>query len=121
MSWSRPIGPRGWSLLVDIPTSAPKPNSPPSANCVEALWTAIELLMLDRNFLAVFLFLVTIESVCEDPYLFIWFIASSTPLTLFTEIVDERYKVSQTLSVVFLILPDINYIIVLSHMILHIS
>jgi len=30
-------------LPVDMPTSAPKPNSPPSANCVEALWMAIEL------------------------------------------------------------------------------
>jgi len=50
-------------LLVDIPTSAPKPNSPPSANCVEALWIAIELLIFDRNFLAVFLFFVTMESV----------------------------------------------------------
>ena len=58
-----PIGPRGCNLLVDIPTSAPKPNSPPSANCVEALWIAIELLIFDRNFLAVLLFLVTIESV----------------------------------------------------------
>ena len=31
-SWSRPTGPLGWSFSVDIPTSAPKPNSPPSAS-----------------------------------------------------------------------------------------
>ena len=107
MSWSRPIGPRGWSLFVDMPTSAPKPNSPPSANCVEALWIAIELLMPDINFLAVFLFLVTIESVCEDPYLFIWSIASFTPFTLFTEIIDERYSVFQSFSFAILIFPEI--------------
>ena len=96
MSWSIPIGPRGWSLPVDIPTSAPKPNSPPSANCVEALWIAIELLIFDRNFLAIFLFFVTMESVWEEPYLFIWAIASSTPFTPLTEIVGERYSVAQS-------------------------
>ena len=111
MSWSKPIGPRGWSLFVDIPTSAPNPNSPPSANWVEALWTAIELLIPDRNFLAVFLFLVTIESVCEDPYLFIWSTASSTPFTLFTEIVGERYSVFQSFSVAILIFSGINFFI----------
>ncbi len=34
---SSPIGPRAWSFWVDIPNSAPKPNSPPSVNLVEAL------------------------------------------------------------------------------------
>ena len=108
------MGPRGWSLLVDIPTSAPNPNSPPSANCVEALWMAIELLILDKNFFAVFLFFVTIESVWEEPYLFIWFMASSTPLTLFTEIIGERYSVCQSFSVAIFILPEINFLIILS-------
>ena len=54
VSCSRPTGPLGGSFVVDIPTSAPKPNSPPSANWVEALWTAIELEILDKNFFAVF-------------------------------------------------------------------
>ena len=33
----RPIGPRACSFWVEIPISAPKPNSPPSVNRVEAL------------------------------------------------------------------------------------
>ncbi len=31
------MGPRAWSFCVEMPTSAPKPNSPPSVNRVEAL------------------------------------------------------------------------------------
>src|ERR1051326_5229789 len=37
VSCSAPTGPRAWSLFVDMPISAPMPNSAPSANCVEAL------------------------------------------------------------------------------------
>ena len=33
----RPIGPRAWSFCVELPISAPIPNSPPSVNRVEAL------------------------------------------------------------------------------------
>src|SRR5690606_30984886 len=36
-SCSSPTGPRAWNLPVAMPISPPKPNSPPSANCVEAL------------------------------------------------------------------------------------
>ena len=32
-----PIGPRAWSFCVELPISAPIPNSPPSVNRVEAL------------------------------------------------------------------------------------
>ena len=102
-----------------MPTSAPNPNSPPSANCVDALWIAIELLILKRNFLAVFLFFVTIESVWEEPYWFIWSIAFVTPFTLFTEIMGERYSVSQSFSVAIFIFSEINFCIILSPMILH--
>ena len=109
-----PIGPRGWSLLVDIPTSAPNPNSPPSANCVEALWIAIELLMFERNFLAVFLFFVIIVSVWEEPYLFMCLIASSTPFTIFTEIFGERYSVFQSFSLAIFIFFKINLFIFFS-------
>ena len=31
-----PIGPRAWSFWVEIPISAPKPNSPPSTNRLDA-------------------------------------------------------------------------------------
>ena len=37
VSASSPIGPLAWSFCVDIPISAPKPNSPPSENDVGAL------------------------------------------------------------------------------------
>ncbi len=36
VSSGSPIGPRACSFCVLIPTSAPKPNSPPSVNAVEA-------------------------------------------------------------------------------------
>ena len=36
MSSLRPIGPRACSFCVEMPTSAPRPNSPPSVNRVEA-------------------------------------------------------------------------------------
>src|SRR5210317_238571 len=68
---SKPTGPLGGSVFVDMPTSPPKPNSPPSANCVEVLCIAIELLTFFKNLLAVFLFLVIMESVCIVPYLLI--------------------------------------------------
>src|SRR5690606_21094599 len=37
VSCSTPTGPRACILPVAMPISAPMPNSPPSANCVEAL------------------------------------------------------------------------------------
>ena len=44
-----PTGPLGGNLFVEIPISPPNPNSPPSANCVDALWTAIELFIPFKN------------------------------------------------------------------------
>src|SRR5258708_14497296 len=41
VSCSTPTGPRAWSLPVPMPISAPITNSPPSANCVEALCITI--------------------------------------------------------------------------------
>ena len=38
VSSSSPIGPLAWSLSVEIPISAPMPNSPPSVKRVETLW-----------------------------------------------------------------------------------
>ena len=42
-----------------------------SANTERCYKLAMELLIFNKNFLAVFLFFVTIESVCEDQYLLI--------------------------------------------------
>ena len=39
VSSRRPIGPRAWSFWVEMPISAPNPNSPPSTKRVEALTT----------------------------------------------------------------------------------
>ena len=38
-----PPGPRAWKRSVEMPISAPMPNSPPSANCVEALCSTMAL------------------------------------------------------------------------------
>ena len=37
VSSRRPMGPRAWSFWVEMPISAPRPNSPPSVKRVEAL------------------------------------------------------------------------------------
>ena len=49
VNWLIPTGPLGGSLLVEIPISPPKPNSPPSANCVDTLCIAIELFTPFKN------------------------------------------------------------------------
>ena len=41
VSCSTPTGPRACMRPVAMPISAPKPNSPPSANWVEALWSTM--------------------------------------------------------------------------------
>ena len=41
VSPSSATGPRAWRRPVAMPISPPKPNSPPSANWVEALWRTI--------------------------------------------------------------------------------
>ena len=50
VSCSTPTGPRACSLPVAMPISAPKPNSPPSANCVEALCSTIAEFDLAQEF-----------------------------------------------------------------------
>ncbi len=58
-----------WCIIInDKDISPPKPNSPPSANCVEVLCIAIELFTFFKNFFADFIFLVIIASVCIVPY-----------------------------------------------------
>src|SRR4051794_38644658 len=60
---STPTGPRACSLPVAMPISAPKPNSPPSANWVEALCRTIAESTSLRNFSAACASAVTIASV----------------------------------------------------------
>src|SRR5215470_335863 len=52
VSCSTPTGPRAWKRPVAMPISAPNPNSPPSANWVEALCSTIAESMPSRNFSA---------------------------------------------------------------------
>src|SRR4029077_4192535 len=73
---SRPTGPRACSLSVEMPISAPRPYSKPSAKRVEAL-TKTELESTSRrNRRALASSSVTIASVCCDPYLPICSIAA---------------------------------------------
>ena len=64
---STPTGPRAWNFPVAMPISAPKPNSPPSANWVEALCSTIAESTSLRNFCAALASSVTIASVWCDP------------------------------------------------------
>src|SRR6187401_496232 len=63
VSCSTPTGPRACMRPVAMPISAPKPNSPPSANCVDALCSTIALSTSLRNLSAACLSAVTIASV----------------------------------------------------------
>src|SRR5262249_45109078 len=82
---STPTGPRAWKRPVAMPISAPKPNSPPSANWVEALCNTIAESTSSRNFSAAARSSVTIESVCCEPKRSICSIAASTPSTTLAE------------------------------------
>src|SRR5689334_8849986 len=67
VSCSAPTGPRACILPVPMPISAPMPNSPPSANCVDALCITIAESSPDRNRSAAAASSVTIDSVCCEP------------------------------------------------------
>src|SRR5258707_15468986 len=67
VSCSAPTGPRACILPVPMPISAPMPNSPPSANCVEALCITIAESRAERNRCAALASSVTMESVCCEP------------------------------------------------------
>lgn len=66
---STPTGPLAWILLVEMPTSAPRPNLNPSANLVEALWKTQALSTDLRKESAVTLLSVTMQSVWLLPCL----------------------------------------------------
>ena len=61
------MGPRAWSLLVLMATSAPRPNSPPSVNRVLALTKTAAASTSSRKRLAAASSSVTIASVWPEP------------------------------------------------------
>src|SRR4030095_9676534 len=67
VSCSTPTGPRACMRPVAMPISAPKPNSPPSANCVVALCSTIAESTSLRNLSAAAWSAVTIASVWCEP------------------------------------------------------
>src|SRR5262249_6540440 len=95
---SPPTGPRAWKRPVAMPISAPKPNSPPSANWVEALCNTIAESTSLTNFFAAALSSVTIESVWCEPKRSICSIAASTPSITLAEMTASRYSVDQSSS-----------------------
>ena len=94
-----PDGPRACSRPVAMPISAPMPNSPPSANWVDALCSTMALSRRARKRSAVAWSSATMQSVCCEPYLRMWAMAASTPSTVFTAMMASRYSVDQSCSV----------------------
>src|SRR5262245_13644679 len=103
---STPTGPRAWKRPVAMPISAPKPNSPPSANCVEALCRTIAESTSRKNFSAATGSSVTIESVWCEPWRSTCAIAASTPSTTLAEMTASRYSVDQSSSLAGLTRPS---------------
>src|SRR6478609_2267378 len=94
-----PMGPRACSFWVEIPISAPKPNSPPSVNRVEALTrTDAESTSATKRW-AARTDSVTIASECADEYRRMWSMAASREGTTAAEISSARYSVPQSDSV----------------------
>src|SRR3984893_13162839 len=67
VSSAAPTGPRGGRRWVELPISAPMPNSPPSANWVEALTSTMALSTSRRKRSATAVSSVTIASVWCEP------------------------------------------------------
>src|SRR3989338_7980799 len=63
VSSSRPMGPKAWSFVVEMPISAPRPNCPPSLKRVEQFHPIMEESKAWINFLAVYSLSVTMTSV----------------------------------------------------------
>src|SRR5260221_2476777 len=96
---SSPTGPRACSLLVEMPISAPRPYSKPSAKRVDAL-TITELESTSRQKrIALAWSDVTIASVCCEPHLAMCDIATSSESTTRTARIGARYSVYQSVSV----------------------
>ena len=82
-----------------MPISAPMPNSPPSANWVDALTMTMALSTRLRKASAVSASSVMMDSVCWEPWRAMWATAASTPSTTATEMMASRYSVFQSSSV----------------------
>ncbi len=63
-----PIGPRAWSFCVELPISAPIPNSPPSVKRVEALTYTQAASTPSWNSRAPAVSFVRIASECPEPW-----------------------------------------------------
>src|SRR3989338_2345018 len=101
---SSPTGPLACIFEVLIPTSAPFPYLNPSANLVEAFHITDAESTRFMNLFALALFSVIIASVCFDPCLLMWLIASSKSSTILTDKIKSLYSISQFFSVAWLIL-----------------
>src|SRR4051812_38350022 len=94
-----PIGPRACSFWVLIPISAPKPNSPPSVNRVEAFTSTAAESTSAVNRRAAPWSSVTIASLCWLDQRRMWAMASSRSATRRAEISRERDSSPQSASV----------------------
>src|SRR5438552_14234535 len=94
-----PMGPRAWSLSVLMPTSAPRPYSPPSAKRVEALTMMLALSTPLVNASAEARDSVRMASVWWLPYWLMWVMAASRESTIFRPTMGARYSVDQSCSV----------------------
>src|SRR4051794_37928792 len=99
VSSGRPIGPRACSFCVEMPISAPKPNSAPSVNRVDALTITAALSTVATNRRAACCDDVTIASVWPLPYVLMCRTASSSDATTPTARSSERYSAYQSSSV----------------------
>src|SRR5207249_11192685 len=96
---SSPTGPRACSLSVEMPISAPRPYSKPSAKRVEAFTnTELESTSRRKRF-ACASFSVTIASVCCEPYFEMCSMAASRAFTMRTARMGARNSVYQSCSV----------------------
>src|SRR6478735_4817348 len=94
----RPIGPRACSFWVDMPTSAPRPSSPPSVNRVEAFTMTAAESISAMNLSALARSLVRIASVCPVDQVRMCRTASSRLSTMATARSRSMYSVAQSSS-----------------------
>src|SRR5215475_15353335 len=92
VSSARPIGPRACSFCVEIPISAPYPNSPPSTNRLDAFTSTTAASMAPVNSRAAANDLVTIVSEWPVPYRRMCSIASSIDGTTRADRSSDRYS-----------------------------
>mmetsp|Transcript_50907 Transcript_50907/g.106357 ORF Transcript_50907/g.106357 Transcript_50907/m.106357 type:complete len:247 (-) Transcript_50907:395-1135(-) len=88
-----------------MPTSAPKPYRKPSAKRVLQFQYTPAASTCDWKRRAVAASVVTMQSVCREPYLLMWAMASSTSLTTLIDRILSQYSVAQSASVAALYEP----------------